>query len=101
MDKAEARTTPWRIRIIRVVFVTVLILSVPFVGMQFSNEVDWSGSDFIIMGLLLITAGLLFELILTKVRDTSRRVVFSFLLLAGLLYVWAELAVGIFTNLGS
>ena len=67
--------------------------------MQFSNEVVWTISDFIIAGVLLFGTGALF--VLTARRIRKYRFAIGILFLTALLYVWAELAVGIFTNLGS
>jgi membrane protein YdbS with pleckstrin-like domain len=78
---------------------TVVILLIPFTAMQFSNEVLWTVSDFITAGVLLFGAGSLF--VLTARRIKKYRFAIGVLFLTALLYVWAELAVGIFTNLGS
>ncbi len=78
---------------------TGLILLVPLLAMQFTGEVVWTRSDFVIAGALLFGTGLIFVLAARKTR--KYRVVIGFVLAAILLYVWAELAVGIFTNLGS
>jgi membrane protein YdbS with pleckstrin-like domain len=78
---------------------TVFILLIPFTAMQFSNEVVWTISDFIIAGVLLFGTGALF--VLTARRIRKYRFAIGILFLTALLYVWAELAVGIFTNVGS
>lgn len=87
--------------VLRVTVGALFILSVPFVAMQFSDEVDWGLTDFVIIGTLLATAGIVFELILKKAQTTTQKIALSAILLFAVLYVWAELAVGIFTNLGS
>ena len=38
------------------------LLSIPAIAMQFTSEVDWSGSDFIVMGIMLGTAFGTFDL---------------------------------------
>ena len=73
-----------------------LLLLLPLIAMQFSEEVLWSSSDFIIMGILLLGTGLLCELVLRKVTGTRKRVVLCLMILLVFLLVWAELAVGIF-----
>jgi hypothetical protein len=80
---------------------TALLLLVPLIAMQLTREVNWTLSDFAIMGALLFSAGLLFDLVVTKVRDNTRRIILGAAVVAAFLYVWAELAVGIFTNWGS
>ena len=64
--------------------------------MQFTSEVDWSASDFLIMGGLLFGTGLGCELVLRTVPNTEYRIALCAGLLLVLLLVWAELAVGVF-----
>lgn len=72
------------------------ILLIPFIAMQFTNEVDWDSTDFIIMGALLLGTGLLCELVLRIVKSTKYRIILCGGILFMLFLVWAELAVGIF-----
>ncbi len=72
------------------------ILLIPFIAMQFTNEVDWDSTDFIIMGVLLFGTGLLCELVLRIVKSTKYRIILCGGILFMLFLVWAELAVGIF-----
>ncbi|CAN5384951.1 hypothetical protein BH23CHL1_BH23CHL1_25270 [soil metagenome] len=78
-----------------IVLATALILMVPLLAMQFSDEVVWTLSDFIVVGTLLLGTGLTYELITRKVGSTHRLAV-GLALAAALFLVWAELAVGIF-----
>lgn len=73
-----------------------VILLIPLVAMQFTSEVDWSASDFAVMGGLLVGTGLLCELVLRTVKKTEYRILLCVLLLAALFLIWAKLAVGIF-----
>lgn len=82
------------------VLATGAILLIPAVAMQFTSEVNWSPADFIIMGALIFGMGSLFVLTARRVPRKYRAAIGVFFALA-LCYVWAELAVGIFTNLGS
>lgn len=72
------------------------MLLIPFTAMQFTNEVNWSGFDFLVAGVLLTGTGLLVELVLRKVKTRAARfwLVGAILLLLAL--VWIELAVGLF-----
>lgn len=79
---------------------TGTLLLVPLVAMQFTAEVDWDATDFLVMGSLLFTAGSVFVLIARQVKE-KHRLPAALLVAAAFLYVWAELAVGIFTDLGS
>ncbi len=79
---------------------TCLVLLVPLLAMQFTAEVDWTLVDFVVMGILVFGTGSLFVLAARKVPRKywpALGAVFA----AGFLYAWAELAVGIFTHLGS
>ena len=83
-----------------IAFATGAILLVPIVAMQFTSEVNWGGADFIVMGCLLF--GLASLGVLAARRATRKnRILVGGIFLAVFLYLWAELAVGVFTNLGS
>lgn len=83
-------------RLIGIVFTVAFLLTVPLIGMQFSNEVNWSLSDFIVAAVLLLGTGLLCELVLRNVTQTKYRIIICGAILAVLLLVWVELAVGLF-----
>jgi len=74
---------------------TAAILLVPLVAMQFTSEVNWTGSDFIVAGALLGGAGMLLELATSKLRTRRTRMIAGAVILLGLLFVWGELAVGL------
>lgn len=78
---------------------TVIILMVPLTAMQFSSEVNWDETDFIVMGVLLFGISSLFVLAARKIR--KHRIIIAIVFALVFLYIWAELSVGIFTNLGS
>ena len=83
-------------RLIGIITTVFVILSIPLVAMQFTSEVNWKASDFIIMGILLLGTGLIFELVLRKIQKPQHRVLVCGLLVLALFLVWAELAVGVF-----
>ena len=68
--------------------------------MQLTDEVRWDPIDFLVMGSLLFGTGSLFVVVAKRVAP-AYRVMVGLAFLAAFLYVWAELAVGIFTDLGS
>lgn len=78
-----------------------ILLLIPLVAMQFTAEVSWTGSDFLIMGVLLFVAGLLLDFAILKASTRGRKIGFAVVIVLGFLYIWAELAVGVFTHLGS
>ena len=79
-----------------ILLTVVFLLLIPLIAMQFSNEVNWTPLDFIVAGILLLGTGLIFELVMRKVTKTQHRIALCIAILAALLIVWAELAVGIF-----
>lgn len=83
-----------------IVLATGLILAIPLVAMQFTDEVKWTPADFAVMGTLLFATGSLFVLAARKLNKKYRLALGAAFLIA-LLYAWAELAVGIFTDIGS
>jgi hypothetical protein len=73
---------------------TGLILSIPFIAMQFSSEVDWNLFDFIVMGTLLFGTGFIFVHV-TRITPRKYRVLLGVAFFAALLLTWIHLAVGI------
>ncbi|MEX5744922.1 hypothetical protein [Massilia sp. X63] len=87
--------------LLAVALVTAVVLMIPLVAMQFTAEVNWTGLDFLAAGALLALAGLVLSFALRKLRSRQGRLLAIGLIGLGFLYCWAEMAVGIFTNLGS
>jgi hypothetical protein len=87
--------------LLAVALVTAAILMIPLVAMQFASEVVWDETDFIAAGALLALTGLVMTFALRKLRTTRSRLIAVAVTGFAFLYCWAELAVGIFTNLGS
>lgn len=83
-------------RLIIILASVSVILLIPFIAMQFTDEVNWSVSDFAIMGVLLYGTGLLCELVLRKVKSVQNRILICAALVVAFLLIRAELAVGIF-----
>lgn len=81
---------------------TLILLLIPAIAMQYTNEVNWKFFDFVMAFVLLYTAGFLCDLVLRKIPKLQHRIILLALILLGLLIVWAELAVGILSdfNLG-
>ena len=83
-------------RLLGIVLTVALILLVPFIAMQFTNEVKWTLSDFVAAGVLLLGTGFLCEFVLRTVNKVEYRIAICAVLLLLLFLVWVELAVGIF-----
>jgi uncharacterized membrane protein len=84
------KTSATNKRLFAILFGALLLLAIPLIAMQFTEEVNWTAFDFLV-------AGLLCEGILRLFRKTSTRVVACLTVLFVAFMIWAELAVGIFT----
>ncbi len=84
-----------RLQIWYVAFATSAILVAPLVIMQFTNEVNWGILDFIVMGILLFCTGLAYVLISRISESIAYRTAVGVAVVAGLLLIWINLAVGI------
>jgi ABC-type Mn2+/Zn2+ transport system permease subunit len=88
-------------RLVGIVITVALLLLVPLIAMQFTDEVNWTPFDFIVAGVLLLATGFMSELAIRKVNKIEHRIVICLAILVAFLLIWAELAVGIFgTPLG-
>jgi len=79
-----------------ILIIIALLLLIPLIAMQFTDEVNWSIFDFVIAGTLLFGTGVLCELALRKIKSFKYRLAILTCILLVLLAIWAELAVGIF-----
>ena len=82
--------------IVRILPIVGVLLLIPLIAMQLTDEVNWSFFDFIIMGALLTITGLLIGIILKKVKSYKYKKVLIVTILLIFLLIWAELAVGLF-----
>ncbi len=83
-------------RLYGILLTVAFLLLIPFTAMQFTKEVNWSVSDFIIAGGLLLGTGLMIELVIRNVKNVKYRLAICAVILLALLLIWIELAVGIF-----
>ncbi len=83
-------------RLIGIVLTVAFLLLIPFIAMQFTKEVTWTLFDFIVAGVLLLSTGLACEFVIRKVKKFEYRVAVCLVILAVLLLIGVELAVGIF-----
>lgn len=75
--------------------IPLIILSFPLITMQLANEVNWTISDFLVMGILLFSTVFTIDFVLKKVKTLKSRLIVIFAIVILLVLVWAELAVGI------
>jgi peptidoglycan/LPS O-acetylase OafA/YrhL len=83
-------------RLIGIVLAVGFLLLIPFVAMQFTDEVKWTRFDFLVAGTLLLGTGLLCELVLRRVSKIQSRIAICGSIMVALVLIWLELAVGIF-----
>ena len=82
--------------ITRIAIGTGLILLIPLVAMQFTNEVNWNVTDFVVAGMLLMATGLALDFSVRRFSNTVYRIIAVIIVAAIFFLIWAELAVGIF-----
>lgn len=85
--------------LIRILGIPTLILMIPLIAMQFSSEVSWDKTDFIVIGVLLTGAVILYE-VASQVMG-KHKIAIAIAIVLGVVWLWVELAVGLFTNWGS
>jgi len=83
-------------RLIAILTAVVILLLIPFVAMQFTDEVNWTLLDFVAAGVLLLGTGLLCELVMRKVKSIKHRMLICGAVFFALSLIWVELAVGLF-----
>jgi len=79
-----------------ILLVITVILLVPLIAMIFTDEVKWSIFDFLVVALLLISVGFLFDFTVRKIKHRTYKIAACIAIILLLLIIWAELAVGIF-----
>ena len=74
------------------------LLLLPLVAMQFTREVNWTSSDFVVMGALLLIVGVAFETAVRVARSHAYVLGAGVAVAAAFLMTWINLAVGIIGN---
>ena len=64
--------------------------------MAFTDEINWSLFDFIIMGSLLILLSIGINFASNRAKNLKNRVLYIGILVIIFMLIWAELAVGVF-----
>lgn len=88
MNLAKKRIIGWLIFVI-------CSLSIPLIAMQFTDEINWSFTDFLIMGVVLTGLALVYEFGVRKSKKTTYRTAFAIGLVGTFLLFWVNGAVGI------
>jgi hypothetical protein len=87
------RGSRWRIAALAAV--VALILLIPLVAMQFSDEWNWDLFDFAFAGTVLFGAGLAYELVAKRGGTAAYRAAVGVAVATALVLVWVNAAVGI------
>ncbi len=72
-----------------------LLLLLPLIAMQFTDQVVWDGADFAIFGALLVGTGVTFEVAARKTGNSAYRAAVGVALAAAFILIWVNGAVGI------
>lgn len=75
-----------------------LLLLAPLVAMSFTDEVQWTGFDFAVMGAMLAAVCAAFELVVRASGSGAYRVGAALAVAGNALLLWINLAVGIIGN---
>lgn len=71
---------------------------IPLLAMKFTEDVNWSIYDFVVMGFLLLFFSLGIDVTMKKVKNENVKILYVVLTILIFLLIWAELAVGIFDS---
>ena len=84
-------------RFIKIVLIAFSLLFIPFIAMQFTEQIDWSIGDFLIMACMLVVYSAAINFALYRLYGLKQSLI---IFVIGLLFflLWAELAVGIFNS---
>lgn len=83
-------------RLIIILLTAAILLFLPLIAMQFTDDVNWNLFDFVTAGALLFGTGLMCEIAMRKIKKKKVLIAACTVLLLSLFLIWAELAVGIF-----
>ena len=72
-----------------------LMLVLPLVAMQFTDEVNWDAADFAFATVLIVGTGIAFELAAKRSSSTAYRAAVAVALGAAFLLIWVNAAVGV------
>lgn len=83
-------------RLVIFLLIVAALLCLPLIGMALTTEVNWNFADFAVAGSLLVGTAIGIEFILRVVRKPTHRILLAMSALAAILFIWVELAVGLF-----
>ena len=71
------------------------LLLLPLIAMQFTNEMNWDETDFIVFGTMLFSACSVYELAARMTPNSAYRAAVGVAVMAAFILIWMNLAVGI------
>jgi hypothetical protein len=71
------------------------LLLLPLIAMQFTNEVNWDDTDFVVFGAMLFGACGVYELAARMTPNSAYRAAVGVAVMAAFILIWMNLAVGI------
>ncbi len=77
----------------RLAIITLVVLLIPLVAMQLTNEVSWQVGDFVVAAILLIGFGYMYEVISKNLNSGLKKAIVGLVVLAMFVFVWVVLAV--------
>lgn len=72
-----------------------MLLLLPLLAMQFTEEVRWDAADFALFGAMLLIAGGAFELVVRATRRKRYRIAWGLSIAVVFVLLWLDAAVGI------
>lgn len=75
-------------RVFVLLFTVFLVLLLPLIAMQFTNEVHWDVYDFVIAGVVLYSFGYLYE-VLAKI--SNNKILIGLMVFGLFIFVWVSL----------
>ncbi len=97
--QAKPRGRNLRVRLAVWAGLTALTLSIPLIAMQFTTEVNWTTSDFVFAGFMIVGVGVAYELA-AMTGNAAYRAAAGLALAATFLTIWTTGAVGIIADEG-
>jgi glucose-6-phosphate-specific signal transduction histidine kinase len=83
-------------RLQRLLIGTVILLLIPLIGSQFSEEINWTTRDYVVAAAVLGGASFILDFALSKAKNKQSRWAWGIAVVLALALVWVELAVGLF-----
>jgi len=79
------------IRLIGILIGALSLLLIPYLAMKFTDEVNWTALDFMVMGAMLLVTGLTIEAALRMVKVTWQKAAAVTAIVFGFVMVWGTL----------